>query len=135
MADVMRVRSTFEARRREVEMKLIQVLGIAAASLFLASHSLPAANSSSNPGNCKVVEQESSGANTGSTMSSSVTAGGGQVSGSTTGAGNSVTVRSGDGAASSSIATAGGSAGSTVVTGSGGDCTIYVNPGKKDQTK
>src|SRR5215218_10437919 len=92
-----------------------------------------AAESASNPGNCKVVEQE--GPNTGSAggMSSSVTAGGGKVSGYTTGPGNSVTVHSGNGSGSStssSVATAGASGGSTVVTGSGGDCTIYVNPGK-----
>jgi hypothetical protein len=93
-----------------------------------------AAESASNPGNCKVVEQE--GPNTGSAgaMSSSVTAGGGKVSGHTTGPGNSVTVHSGNGN-SSSVATAGASGGSTVVTGSGGDCTIYVNPGKKDPAK
>jgi len=97
-----------------------------------------AAESASNPGNCKVVEQE--GPNTGAAggMSSSVTAGGGKVSGYTTGPGNSVTVHSGNGSGSStssSVATAGASGGSTVVTGSGGDCTIYVNPGKKDPAK
>ena len=93
------------------------------------------ANSASNPGNCKVVEQDSSAANSGSTgMSTSVTAGGGSVSAHTNGPGNSVTVHSGNGN-SSSVATAGASGQSTVVTGSGGDCTISVPPGKKDGSK
>jgi hypothetical protein len=81
---------------------------------------------------CKVVERKGSD-NPSGAMSSSVTAGGGKVSGYTTG-GNSVTVHSGDGKTSSSVATASSSGGSTVVAGSGtGDCTITVDPGKKEK--
>lgn len=102
---------------------------------FHAVQPAAAANSSGNPGNCKVVEQDASKDNTGSTgVSTSVTAGGGSVSARTTGPGNSVTVRSGDGS-SSSVAAAAGSGGSTVVTGANGDCTIYVKPGNKENTK
>jgi hypothetical protein len=99
---------------------------------FNAAAEEPSHSAATTKDGCKVVERKSgdpSGA-----MSSTVTAGGGKVSGYTTG-GNSVTVHSGDGKTSSSVSTAGSSGGgSTVVTGSGsGDCTIYVDPGKKEE--
>ncbi len=122
-----------------------------------------AGKSASNPAGCKVVQLKpgeqppsNSSSNPSGTMSSSVTAGGGQVSGHTTG-GNSVTMHSGGGNTSSSVTTgnSSGSIGSSVTTGSSGsssssssttgtagggtsttvtsangECTVYVNPGK-----
>ena len=85
------------------------------------------AKSVSNPNGCKVFERPA-GDNSG-TLSSSVSAGNGQVTTSTTG-GNGVTVHSGDGRSSSSVATTGSGGSTTVATGDG-DCTIYVNPGQK----
>ncbi|MBV9346877.1 MAG: hypothetical protein JO245_02765 [Pseudolabrys sp.] len=73
--------------------------------------------------NCKVIERPASAADKSGTISSSVTAGGGQVSANSTG-GNSVTVHSGNGSVASSVATT-GSGGSTIVTNSDGSCVIY----------
>jgi hypothetical protein len=114
-------------------MRALLASAIISVAIVTGAATLNAANSSSNPGNCKVVEQP---ANTGSTgMNTSVTAGGGSVSAHTSGPGKSVTVHSGDGGSSSSVATAGASGQATVVTGTGGDCTIVVPPGKKDESK
>ena len=65
-------------------------------------------------------------------MSTTVTAGNGQVSASTN-APNSVTVHSGNGSSASSSVTTGSSGGGhTTVTTGNGDCVIYVNPRRKE---
>jgi hypothetical protein len=64
-------------------------------------------------------------------MTSSVTAGDGKVSGFTTGGGTSMTMQSGKGSTASSMSSATAD-GRTVVTSSNGDCTIYVDPDKKN---
>ena len=78
--------------------------------------------------NCKIIERDAPPAETSRSLSSSVTAGNGQVSAHSTG-GNTVTMHSGDGSVSSSISTT-GSGGQTVVTNSDGTCTIYRNKEK-----
>ena len=117
---------------------LASAVGLAIAVPTFAADDTSSSNSASSTdlGNCKVVERKGGAKTDGSgTLSSSVTAGNGRVSGSTTG-GNSVTVHSGDGQSSSSVATAGSSGGSTVVVGAGtGNCTIYVDPGSKERKK
>jgi len=76
--------------------------------------------------NCKIIERDAkAGADTSGTLSSSVTAGNGQVSAHSSG-GNSVTMNSGNGSVSSSVTTTGsGGRNQTVVTNSDGSCTIY----------
>jgi hypothetical protein len=91
-----------------------------------------AGKTADNPGGCKVVRLKPGQHAPSGTLSSTVTAGGGKVSGTTTGSSNSVTVHSGSGN-SSSVVTSGssGNGASTTVTSANGDCTIYVNPGRK----
>jgi hypothetical protein len=114
-------------------MKSAMVI-IAVTSLGLVATAEAQNKSADNPGGCKVVQLKPGQQAPSGTLSSSVTAGGGRVSGSTTGGGNSVTVHSGSGgsASASSVTTTGSSGGSsTTVTTANGECTIYVNPGKK----
>ena len=84
----------------------------------------------SNPNHCKIVERKPGEGNPPGTLSSSVTAGNGQVTAQTSG-GNGVTVHSGNGNVSSSVATTGSGNGTTTVASSDGNCTIYVNPDQK----
>ena len=87
-----------------------------------------------NPNGCKIVQRttDDDRSPSGSSMSSSVTAGGGRVSGSTTtgAGGNSVTVHSGNGASVATAGTTGGGSSAMVATGDGG-CVIYVDPGHR----
>jgi hypothetical protein len=77
--------------------------------------------------NCKTVYLKPGEQPPSSGMTSSVTAGGGQVSGYTTGAGSSVNVQSGTGTGSAAMSSS-TQDGRTVVTSSNGDCTIYIHP-------
>jgi len=79
--------------------------------------------------NCRIVGSDGRTRNPDGSISSSVTAGPNGVHSSSSG-GPSVTVRSKDGRSVSSSTASSSSGGSTVVTGSGsgGDCTVYVNP-------
>ena len=84
--------------------------------------------------NCRIVGSDGRVHSSDGSVSSSVTAGPNGVHSYSSG-GPSVTVRSKDGrSASSSTATSSGG-GSTVITGSGsgGDCTVYVNPDSNDR--
>jgi hypothetical protein len=111
---------------------MMRTLGIlAVACLGFAAVAQAQNTTADNRGNCKVVHLKPGEHAPSGTISSSVNAGGGKVSGSTTG-GNSVTVHSGSGSASSMVTTgSSGSGSSTTVTSANGDCTIYINPGKK----
>jgi hypothetical protein len=108
------------------------ILVVACLSFIAAAHAQKADKSTGNAGGCKVVQLKPGEQPPSGSMTSTVTAGGGRVSGSTTGGNNSVTVHSGNGSTSSSMVTTGSSGGSsTTVTSANGDCTIYVNPGRK----
>ncbi len=108
------------------------ILAVACVSFVAVAHAQNAGKSANNPGGCKVVQLKPGEHAPSGSMTSTVTAGGGKVSGSTTGSSNSVTVHSGSGS-TSSVVTSGSSGGgsSTTVTSANGDCTIYVNPGRK----
>jgi len=97
---------------------------------------LAAAKTPDNPNGCQIIERHDRSAdNTGSSVSSSVTAGGGRVSGSSSAGGGSVTVHSGNGSGSSvatASSTGGGGTSAMVASGDGG-CTIYVDPGDRKE--
>jgi len=78
---------------------------------------------------CRVIGSDGRSHNSDGSISSSVTAGPNGVHSSSSG-GPSVTVRSKDGRSVSSSTASSSGGGTTVVTGSGsgGDCTVYVNP-------
>lgn len=109
---------------------IVVASSIAGAALAADDHSDSAGID--NPDNCKIVERKPSDEKSSGNLSSSVTAGNGQVSAHSSG-GHGVTVHSGNGSVSSSVTTTGSGKGSTMVTTSNGDCIIYVNPGEKKE--
>ena len=98
------------------------------------SPALSEGKTADNPNGCKVVERK--GGPPSDSLSSSVTAGGGQVSGFTTGGGNSVTVQSSNGSSVATTAGSSASGSSAMVATRDGTCTIYIDPGeRKDSQK
>jgi phosphodiesterase/alkaline phosphatase D-like protein len=108
------------------------VLASSITSVALAADDHSDSAAVDNPDNCQVVERKPGDEKSSGNLSSSVTAGNGQVSAHSSG-GHGVTVHSGNGNVSSSVATTGSGKGSTMVTTSNGDCIIYVNPGEKKE--
>jgi hypothetical protein len=106
--------------------------GITGAAFAAGDHDRSDSAAVDNPDNCKVVERKPGEDHGSGNLSSSVTAGNGQVSAHSSG-GHGVTVHSGNGSVSSSVATTGSGKGSTTVTTLNGDCIIYVNPGEKKE--
>jgi len=114
-------------------MTLIAVLGLGSL-VGLQVPAFGAEKTPDNPNGCKVIQRGSSDDHSlsGSSVSSSVTAGGGRVSGSTTtgAGGNSVTIHSGNGNSVATAGTTGNGSSAMVATGDGG-CVITVDPGKR----
>jgi hypothetical protein len=103
------------------------VLTIAACA---ASPAFAASTTVTNSDNCKVVHLKPGESPPTGSMSTSITAGNGQVSGQTT-TGNGVSVHSGGSAVGTSVASSTSSDGrTTTVTSANGDCTVYVQPNK-----
>lgn len=102
-------------------MKALQLSIVLAFTATLAAFALAAGDAN----NCKIVEREAPPAENTGGLSSSVTAGNGQVSARTSG-NNGITMNSGNGSVSSSVSTTGsGGRSQTIVTNSDGSCTIY----------
>jgi hypothetical protein len=93
-----------------------------------ASGAFAASTTVANSNDCKVVHlKPGEQPPTGTGMSTSITAGNGQVSGTTTG--NGVAVQSSGSHVGTSVATSTSSDGrTTTVTSANGDCTVYVQP-------
>lgn len=109
--------------------------GALANTASAANDGKDSAKSIDNPNGCKIVERKPGENDSSGSLSTSVTAGNGQVSARSTG-GHGVTVQSGNGSVSSSISTTGSGSNSTaMVTTSDGNCVIYVNPGEKKDSK
>jgi len=110
---------------RRIALAVLVVTAFAAGGAFAASATV------TNSDNCKVVHlKPGESPPTGSGMSTSITAGNGQVSGQTT-TGNGVSVQSSGSGVGTSVATSTSSDGrTTTVTSANGNCTVYVQPSK-----
>lgn len=118
------------------KLTMTAVAGVVAAGVALAAANAASDDTSSNSNGCKVVHLKP-GENPPTGMSTSITAGNGQVSGRTTmgNSGNGVSVSSGSGssatsgAASNSVSTSSNGK-TTTVTTSDGNCTVYMRDEK-----
>jgi hypothetical protein len=108
-----------------------QAMAVLVLTTFAASSAFAASTTVTNSDNCKIVHlKPGERPPSVSGMSTSITAGNGQVSGQTT-TGNGVAVQSSGSGVGTSVATSTSSDGrTTTVTSSNGNCTVYVQPDK-----
>ena len=110
---------------RSAALAVLVVATVASSGAFAASSTV------TNSDNCKVVHlKPGESPPSGGGMSTSITAGNGQVSGQTT-TGNGVSVQSSGSGVGTSVATSTtGNGRTTTVTSANGNCTVYLQPDK-----